>query len=58
MNERSTKTAMIRARVTEDDRNWLEQEAERIGLDASSFIRMTLRRERNECEARRVQAVA
>jgi antitoxin component of RelBE/YafQ-DinJ toxin-antitoxin module len=49
------KTAMIRARVSEDDRNWLEQEAERIGLDPSSFIRMTLRRERNEREASRQQ---
>lgn len=50
MAERN-KTAIIKARVTEDDRAWVEREAERIGLDPSSFVRMTLRRERNEREA-------
>jgi antitoxin component of RelBE/YafQ-DinJ toxin-antitoxin module len=53
-----TKTAMIRARVSQDDRDWLEREAERIGLDPSSFIRMTLKRERNEREAVRNQQMA
>jgi antitoxin component of RelBE/YafQ-DinJ toxin-antitoxin module len=46
------RTAIIKARVTEDDRAWVEREAERIGLDPSSFLRMTLKRERNEREAR------
>lgn len=45
------KTAKIITRVTEDDRAWVEQESQRIGLDPSAFIRMTLRRERNEREA-------
>jgi hypothetical protein len=44
MKER--KTAQIVTRVTETDRQWIDREAEREGLDPSSFIRMTLRRAR------------
>jgi hypothetical protein len=44
MKER--KTAQIVTRVTEADRAWVDQEADKQGLDASSFIRMTLRRAR------------
>ena len=44
MKER--KTAQIVTRVTEADRAWVDQEADKQGLDASSFIRMTLRRVR------------
>ena len=44
MKER--KTAQIVTRVTEADRAWVDQEADKRGLDASSFIRMTLRRAR------------
>ena len=44
MSER--KTAKIITRVTEDDRAWVERECERQGLNPSTFIRMTLRRER------------
>jgi uncharacterized protein (DUF1778 family) len=36
MQER--KTAQIITRVTETDRAWVDREAERHGLDASSFI--------------------
>ena len=39
MKER--KTAQVLTRVTETDRAWVDREAERQGLDASSFIRMT-----------------
>jgi hypothetical protein len=49
MKER--KTAQIITRVTETDRAWVDREAEREGLDASSFIRMTLRRQRLASEA-------
>jgi hypothetical protein len=56
MSER--KTAKIITRVTQADRDWLEREAERVGLDPSAFIRMTLRRERNEREASRQQQLA
>jgi hypothetical protein len=57
MSER--KTAKIITRVTEDDRSWLQQEADTLGVDLSTLVRMTLRRERNECDAaRRLQAVA
>jgi uncharacterized protein (DUF1778 family) len=45
MKER--KTAQIVTRVTEDDRAWVDREADKQGLDPSSFIRMTLRRARN-----------
>ena len=44
MKER--KIAQIVTRVTEADRAWVDQEADKQGLDASSFIRMTLRRAR------------
>jgi antitoxin component of RelBE/YafQ-DinJ toxin-antitoxin module len=44
MKER--KTAQIVTRVTEDDRAWVDREADKQGLDPSSFIRMTLRRVR------------
>jgi len=45
MKER--KSAQIVTRVTEADRAWVDREADKQGLDASSFIRMTLRRARN-----------
>ncbi len=48
MKER--KTAQIITRVTEADRAWVDREAERQGLDASSFIRMTLRHVRAASE--------
>lgn len=41
------KTAQIITRVTEDDREWVKREAEKLGLDPSSFVRMTLRNARN-----------
>lgn len=44
MKER--KSAQIVTRVTEDDRAWIDREADRHGLDPSSFIRMTLHRAR------------
>lgn len=44
-------TAQIIARVTESDRNWLDQEATRQGLAVSSLVRMTLRRQRLASEA-------
>jgi hypothetical protein len=47
---RERKTAQIITRVTETDRAWVDREAERQGLDASSFIRMTLRRVRAASE--------
>ena len=40
------KSAQIVTRVTPDDRAWVDREADRHGLDPSSFIRMTLRRAR------------
>lgn len=50
-------SAQIITRVSADDRNLLEKEAERDGLNISSFVRMALRRElrarahaREECE--------
>jgi predicted DNA binding CopG/RHH family protein len=43
---RELKTAQIVTRVTERDREWLDKEADRQGLDTSSFIRMTLRQAR------------
>lgn len=48
MKER--KTAQIITRVTEDDRAWVDREADKHGLDPSSFIRMTLRRARQASE--------
>ena len=48
MKER--KTAQVLTRLTETDRAWVDREAERQGLDASSFIRMTLRRVRAASE--------
>ena len=47
------KTAQIITRVTEDDRAWIDRESAKMGLDPSSFIRMTLRRARHEIEAAR-----
>jgi len=41
---KAKKTNQIVTRITEADRRWVDQEAERQGLDVSSFIRMTLRR--------------
>jgi predicted DNA binding CopG/RHH family protein len=42
MSER--KTSQIITRVTEDDRAWVDQEADKQGLNTSTYIRMTLRR--------------
>lgn len=56
MKER--KTAQIVTRLTERDREWLDSEAEREGLDTSSFIRMTLRRARAAREASNAQVAA
>ncbi len=56
MKER--KTAQIVTRLTERDREWLDTEAEREGLDTSSFIRMTLRRARAAREAQNGAQVA
>jgi hypothetical protein len=56
MKER--KTVQVMTRVTETDRAWLDQEAERHGLDASSFIRMTLRRVRAASEQHNAPQVA
>jgi post-segregation antitoxin (ccd killing protein) len=49
------KTAKIITRVTEDDYSWLQQEADTLGVDLSTLVRMTLRRERNERKASRQQ---
>lgn len=49
MKER--KSAQIVTRVTPQDREWLDREADRTGLDVSSIIRMTLRRARVAREA-------
>lgn len=51
----ANKTEKVVACLTADDRAWLDREAERLGLDASSFIRMTLRRSRSEQRADRFQ---
>jgi hypothetical protein len=56
MKER--KTAQIITRVTEDDRAWLDRECDRLGLAPSSFIRMTLRREREREQSGQSVAVA
>lgn len=48
MKER--KTAHIVTRVTATDREWLEREADKLGLDTSNFIRMTLRQARTASE--------
>ena len=48
MSER--KTSQIIIRVTEDDRAWVDQEADKLGLGTSSFIRMTLRQVRAASE--------
>jgi hypothetical protein len=48
MKER--RTSQVLTRLTETDRAWVDREAEREGLDASSFIRMTLRRVRAASE--------
>ena len=48
MKER--KSAQIITRVTEDDRAWINREAEQRGLDPSSFVRMTLRHARHQSE--------
>ena len=48
MKER--KTSQIITRVTEDDRAWVDQEADRHGLNTSTFIRMTLRQVRAASE--------
>ena len=44
MKER--KTSQIITRVTEDDRAWVDQEADKRGMGTSGFIRMTLRQVR------------
>jgi hypothetical protein len=48
MTER--RTSQVLTRLTETDRAWVDREAERHGLDASSFVRMTLRRVRAASE--------
>jgi hypothetical protein len=48
MTER--RTSQVLTRLTETDRAWVDREAERHGLDASSFVRMTLRRVRTASE--------
>jgi hypothetical protein len=42
----ATKTERVVVCLSADDRSWLDRETERRGLNASTFIRMTLRRER------------
>ncbi len=44
-------TAQIVARVADADRRWLDREANRQGLNVSSLVRMTLRRQRLASEA-------
>jgi hypothetical protein len=56
MKER--KSAQIVTRVTPQDREWLDREADRAGLDVSAFIRMTLRRERVAREAATINQMA
>lgn len=51
-------TEFVGVRVTERDREWIDKEAEREGLNASSFIRMTLRRERTQRERRAAEQPA
>jgi hypothetical protein len=53
-----SKTAKIVTCLTEDDRAWLQRESNRLGLDASSYIRMTLRRERERESSGQQVAVA
>ena len=40
---RERKSSQIITRVTEDDRAWVTQEADKRGMGTSGFIRMTLR---------------
>lgn len=40
------KTNQIVTRITPAERAWLEQEAERAGIDLSSYIRMALKQVR------------
>ena len=44
-------TAQIVTRVADADRQWLDREAERQGLNVSSLVRMTVRRQRLASEA-------
>ena len=52
------RTQRVTACLTPDDRAWLDREAEKRGLDASAFIRMTLRREREREASGQQVAVA
>ncbi|MBS0529757.1 MAG: hypothetical protein JSS22_10255 [Proteobacteria bacterium] len=56
MAEKPRKSAQIITRVTEDDRAWVDRESARQGLDPSSFIRMTLRKARQQTERPMVDA--
>jgi post-segregation antitoxin (ccd killing protein) len=48
---RERNTAQIVARVADADRQWLDREAERQGLNVSSLVRTTIRRQRLASEA-------
>ena len=51
---RERKSSQIITRVTEDDRAWVDQEADRQGLNTSTFIRMTLRKVRAAAEVQQL----
>ena len=53
MKER--KSSQIITRVTEDDRAWVAQEADKRGIGTSGFIRMTLRQVRAASEQQPAQ---
>jgi uncharacterized protein (DUF1778 family) len=43
MEEKERKTSRLMVKITPSERAWLEQEAERTGIDLSSFVRMTFK---------------
>lgn len=44
------KSTQVVTCISEEDRDWLRGEAARHGLSPSTFIRMTIRRQRAESE--------
>lgn len=48
---RERNSVQIVTRIAEADRDWLDREASRQGLNVSSLVRMTLRRQRLAAES-------
>jgi len=46
MKEKELKSSKLAVMIPPSDRAWLEQEAEQVGVDLSSFVRMVFKQAR------------